>query len=64
MRRLAPAFQPYRSLLNAYRALNVRHDARPPAPDAGLIQEMRASFAEPNRRLALLLGRDLPKKWS
>ncbi len=64
MRRLAPEFLPYRSFLKAYRALNVRHHARPPAPDAGLIQEMRHSFAEPNRRLALLLGRDLPKNWS
>lgn len=63
MRRLVPAIQPYHSILKAYRALNVRHDARPPPPDAGLIKEMRDSFAEPNRRLAQLLGRDLPGNW-
>ncbi|MGO9996000.1 MAG: sulfotransferase domain-containing protein [Steroidobacteraceae bacterium] len=64
MRRLVPAYLPYRGIIRAYRAINVRRDVRPPAPDAGLIQEMRESFAEPNRRLALLLGRDLPKTWS
>lgn len=64
MRRVIPAYLPYRSIIKAYRAINVRRDVRPPVPDAQIISEMRESFAEPNRRLALLLGRDLPGHWS
>jgi hypothetical protein len=63
MRRVLPPYLPYRSIIKAYRTINVRRDVRPPAPDPQLIQEMRDSFVEPNRRLALLLGRDLPKNW-
>jgi hypothetical protein len=64
MRRVVPAYLPYHGIVRAYRAINVVRDVRPPAPDAGLIQEMRSSFEEPNRRLAMLLGRDLPAAWS
>lgn len=64
IRRLTPTYLPYRGIIKAYRAINVRPDVRPPAPDAALIEEMRESFVEPNRRLALLLERDLPPAWS
>jgi hypothetical protein len=63
MRRMIPAYFPYHGIVSAYRAINVRRDVRPPAPDGELIQEMRARYAEPNRRLAALLGRDLPPGW-
>jgi len=64
LRRMAPTYLPYRSILKAYRAINVRPDVRPPSPDTRLVEEMRQSFLEPNRRLALLLGRDLPPAWN
>jgi hypothetical protein len=64
VRRFVPASMPYRGIVRAYRAINVRIDRRPPAADAKLIQEMRESFAEPNRRLSLLLKTKLPPAWS
>jgi hypothetical protein len=63
VRKTMPAYLPYRGIIKGYRAINVRANVRPPAPDARLIAEMRESFAEPNRRLSLLLGRDLPAAW-
>jgi hypothetical protein len=63
VRKTIPAYLPYRGIMRGYRAINVRRNVRPPAPDARLIEEMRDSFAEPNRRLSQLLGRDLPAAW-
>jgi len=50
-------------LKGLYRAINVRTKAPDPLNDIELIQEMREYFAEPNRQLAILLGRDLPAGW-
>jgi hypothetical protein len=62
-RKIVPPNMPVRYILNLYRAINVRRNVRPSVADASLIHEMRDSFAEPNRQLALLLGTDLPRTW-
>jgi hypothetical protein len=62
-RKFLPANVPTRALFKVYRAINVRDDVRPIVVDADLLRELRDRFAEPNLRLAELLGRDLPKNW-
>jgi hypothetical protein len=50
-------------LRNFYRAVNVRPSAPVASLDKDLADDIRACFAEPNRQLARLLGRDLPPGW-
>jgi hypothetical protein len=63
VQRLVPVSMRRGILEWAYRAINVRAKTWRTVPDIGLLQEMRACFAEPNRRLALLLEQDLPTSW-
>ncbi len=46
-----------------YRAINVTSGVRKPENDGALINEMYEYFSEPNRKLALLLDRELPIGW-
>lgn len=63
MRELVPASMRRGILEWAYRAINVRATSGRTVHDLDLRQEMRNCFAEPNRKLALLLDRDLPPSW-
>ena len=62
-RKFLPANVPTRALFKVYRAINVRDEVRAFVVDADLLRGLRDRFAEPNRRLAELLGRELPKNW-
>jgi hypothetical protein len=61
--RLVPVSMRQGILEWVYRAVNVRAKAGRTVHDVALLQEMRGCFAEPNRKLALLLERDLPPSW-
>jgi len=64
LRKLRPAARPARSIIRAYHAINARRDARAPAVDKALNDQLRDRFAEHNRRLAQLLQRELPSSWN
>jgi hypothetical protein len=47
-----------------YKAINVRHKGVKSTYDSALLNEMYEYFAEPNQKLASILGRELPIGWT
>ena len=64
VQRLAPSLMQSVMVKFIYRAANFAYEKSKPIYDAAFLDEMYEHFAEPNRKLELLLERELPAGWS